>query len=79
MATMKIISEDEKIKDSEDFLFEFEGFLYYTETYVSGRERIEAQKIKEKRLGVHRKGMSISNRDFVEILKAYLNSIIIQC
>lgn len=71
----KVKTEDERIRGSEDFLFEFEGFLYFTEIYISGRDRIEVCKLKEKRLGVHRKSMVINNQEFIEILKAYLGTV----
>lgn len=68
----KVKTEDDKIRESEEFLFEFEGFLYYTESYLTGRDRIEVIRLKEKRLGVHRRSLAIKIQDFIEILKAYL-------
>lgn len=70
----KIKTEDEKIRESEDFLFEFEGFLYYTETHIQGRDRIETRKLKEKRVGIRRRTVVISLQDFIDILRPYLES-----
>lgn len=71
----KIKTEDERIRDSEYFLFEFEGFLYYTDIYISGRDRLEITRVKEKRLGIHRKSITLGSQEFLEILRPYLKEV----
>lgn len=74
MNSLGIVEKDELIRRNENFLFEYEGYLYFIESVGSELSvRSSHLVIREKRIGkFQNRIIRISQSQFLEILILYL-------
>lgn len=65
---------DKDLIASKEFLFIYEGYIYYTET-TKGYNCKYRKKIFKRQLGLKKKGIFVIGTDFLDILQIYLRTM----